>query len=81
MIYIALLEGVALLATALTFAGCVRSLVRQQARERATLIDQICHLAGRTWTPPPAEQASEPFDPDEVSDPRFELSPTQLNDY
>ena len=31
-----------------------RNLVRQQARERELLLNQIMHLAGRTWTPPPA---------------------------
>lgn len=56
MIYIALLEGVAIIATALIFAGLVRGLIRQQARERGLLLDQMMHLAGRTWTPPPAAE-------------------------
>jgi hypothetical protein len=30
--------------------------VRQQARERELLLNQIMHLAGRTWTPPPAAE-------------------------
>jgi hypothetical protein len=33
-----------------------RGLVRQQARERELLLNQIMHLAGRTWTPPPAAE-------------------------
>lgn len=58
----------------------VRSIVRQAARERATLIDQIMHLAGRTWTPPPAEPVGEPYE-DDLADPRFELNPANLLDY
>lgn len=54
MTYVALLEGVAIIATALTFAGLLRSMVRQQARERDMLLNKIMHLAGRTWEPPPA---------------------------
>ena len=54
MIYVALIEAVALIVTGLSFAGVVRSLVRQQARERDLLLNQIMHLSGHTWTPPPA---------------------------
>ena len=34
-------------------AALFRNLVRQQARERELLLNQIMHLAGRTWQPPP----------------------------
>lgn len=52
---------VALLAvTVLLSARERRSLVRQQARERELLLNQIMHLAGRTWTPPPADNAWAP---------------------
>ena len=56
MIYVALTEAVALVALTMVFAGLVRSMIRQQARERMLLLDQIMHLAGRTWTPPPSEE-------------------------
>lgn len=61
MIYVALIEGAALAATALTFAGIIRSLVRQQARERGLLVDQVCHLSGRSWSPPPAAHEPREF--------------------
>lgn len=35
-------------------AGVARSTVREHARERQLLVNQILHLSGRTWTPPPA---------------------------
>ena len=54
MMYVALIEGVALIATALSFAGIVRWLVRQQARERELLVNQVCSLAGRPWREPPS---------------------------
>lgn len=55
------------------FGGVVRSLVRQQARERGLLLDQIMHLSGRTWTPPPSESEPEPWKP-----PATVRSPEQL---
>ena len=53
MIYVALLEGVALIVTALTFAHIVRWMIREHARERNLMLNQLMHLAGRTWQPPP----------------------------
>ncbi len=75
MMYVALLEGVAIIATALSFAGVVRWLVRQQARERDLLVNQLCALAGRPWREPPAwhpEEREEPLSlvtiPDQLPD-------------
>lgn len=34
----------------------LRALVREHARERQLMLNQILHLAGRTWTPPPVEE-------------------------
>ena len=64
MTYVALTEAVALVALAMVFAGLVRSMIRQQARERELLLDKLMHLAGRTWTPPPASEpiAEEPVE-------------------
>jgi hypothetical protein len=80
MIYIALLEGVALAATALSFLALLRSLIRQQARERANLLDRIMHLSGKTWTPPPADTPTVPDDVDGLPTDRFVLSPGALPD-
>jgi len=54
MIYVAFAAVALALIEGLSFASIVRSLVRQQARERDLLLNQIMHLSGRTWTPPPA---------------------------
>jgi hypothetical protein len=64
VIWVALFEAVALIAVTLTFAGLVRSMIRQQARERELILDKLMHLAGRTWTPPPAAEpdVEEPVD-------------------
>jgi hypothetical protein len=64
MVYVAALEAVALIALSMVFAGLVRSMIRQQARERELILDKLMHLAGRTWTPPPASEpeVEEPVD-------------------
>lgn len=54
-------------AAAFFFAYCVtvrakEAQARQHARERGLLIDQILHLSGRTWTPPPADEWQPPAD-------------------
>ena len=64
MIYVALTEAVALVALTMVFAGLVRSMIRQQARERELILDKLMHLAGRTWTPPPAAEEA-PAAPEE----------------
>jgi len=76
VIWVALVEALAIVALAVVFAGLVRSLLRQQARERDLLLNQIMHLAGRTWEPPPAAEpvAEEPLD-------YGELEPGVLQNY
>jgi hypothetical protein len=54
-----------------------RGLVRQQARERELLLNQIMHLAGRTWQPPPVPADVSGADVDTV----VITDPTQLPDY
>jgi len=68
--------ALAVLALALYSAGALfRSMVRQQARERELLLNQIMHLAGRTWQPPPVPD--EPYAVDET----VIIDPSQLPDY
>jgi len=64
LIYVALLEGVALLATALTFANIIRWQIREQARERSTLINQVMFLSGHTWLPAPASEVEPEPEPE-----------------
>lgn len=63
MIWVALLAIVALIASSVAWAGVVRWLIRQSARERELLLNQIMHLSGRTWTPPPADDWEAPVEP------------------
>jgi len=58
-------------------ATLFRGLVRQQARERELLLNQIIHLAGRTWQPPPVPD--EPYEPSEAE--TVIIDPGQLPDY
>ena len=75
MIYVAILNAAALVAAVIAFAGLIRSLIRQHARERDLLVNQLCHLAGRTWTAPPARDP----EPAEPVEPRW-VDPNQLSD-
>lgn len=74
MTYLAVVNAAALVAAVAVFAGLVRSLIRQHARERDLLVNQLCHLAGRTWSPPPARDPepgpTEPrwVDPDQLAE-------------
>lgn len=38
-------------------AVLIGKLSRQQMREREVLVNQILHLSGRTWSPPPRPEA------------------------
>lgn len=65
MIYIAGAEAFVIVALAWIFAEQMRSVIRQHHRERELLLNQIMHLSGRTWAPPPtlsAPIAEEPLE-------------------
>ena len=57
-------------------AALFRNLVRQQARERELLLNQIMHLAGRTWQPPPQLEPVQLGEEDVTM-----IDPAQLPDY
>ena len=57
-------------------AALFRNLVRQQARERELLLNQIMHLAGRTWQPPPQLEPLALAEEDVTM-----IDPAQLPDY
>jgi hypothetical protein len=63
--------------TIYTTGALFRNLVRQQARERELLLNQIMHLAGRTWTPPPAAVELDALGEDTVIS---YIDPSQLPD-
>lgn len=55
MLYVVCFALVALVASVtVTFAGLFRSQSRAAARREDLLVNQLMHLADRTWTPPPA---------------------------
>jgi hypothetical protein len=55
--YVAALEAVALIAVCLAFARVIQQMIREHARERSLLTNQLLHLAGRTWQAPPQSPA------------------------
>jgi hypothetical protein len=61
-------------------AALFRGLVRQQARERELLLNQIMHLAGRTWQPPPEPQPATAAMAGE-QDTLIMIDPSQQPDY
>lgn len=76
MMYVALAEAAALAVVAISFTGIVRWLVRQQARERELLVNQVCHLSNRPWQEAPA------YVPESLEDvPVYVTSPEQLPDW
>lgn len=60
----AILLSLLAIGVAATVTGVARSAVREHARERQLLVNQILHLSGRTWTPPPAGERVQLTNPD-----------------
>lgn len=60
MLIVTLIIAAGWAATIAAFVRYLASRDRGQARERDLLVNQILHLSGRTWTPPPAEQWQPP---------------------
>jgi len=60
MLYVALAALAALVVVTISFAGVIRWGLRQQARERERLVDQICYLSGRAWNDPPSHRSDDP---------------------
>lgn len=64
MLYLSLTLAVVPAVVAVAFAQVIRSLVRQQARERDLLVNQMCSLAGRPWQPAPSHVVHDRPEPD-----------------
>jgi hypothetical protein len=65
-----------MLATRRTLLRTLERMERAHAEERRHLLDVICHLSGKPWTPPPAnERPPEQPDPDNG---RYIALPEQL---
>lgn len=60
MIYVAIAALVVAAGQPVVFTQLLRGVMRQQARERGLLINQVCALSGRPWEPPPADRYEVP---------------------
>lgn len=54
MLYVSVALVVVLAVVVLAFTSILRWTIRQHARERERLVDQLCYLSGRTWNDPPS---------------------------
>lgn len=63
MLYVALAEAGALIAVVAAFAGLLRSLIRQHARERDLMLNKVLHSVGRPWETAPANEPEKPPEP------------------
>ena len=71
--------GLAFIVTVLAYSHAMRAMVREHARERQLLLNQLLNLAGKPWLPPPA---AEPFaEPEPQGEPMLMVAPDQLPDY
>jgi hypothetical protein len=59
VIYIALVQGFVLGIFATLYGATIRSLTRQQARERDLLLNQLYNAVGRPWQPAPSSEVKE----------------------
>lgn len=56
MVWVAIVEAVALVVTVATFVRAFAGLQRQHARREDLLIAQLLHATGNAWTPPPIDE-------------------------
>ena len=54
MMYVALGALLVAALSVVSFVPIVRFVIRQSARDRELLVNQLCALAGRPWQEPPA---------------------------
>lgn len=64
MLYVCLALVAALALTVALCANLLRSQQRAAARERDLLLNQLLHLAGRSWQPAPADTWTMPAPPE-----------------
>lgn len=56
MMYVALAACGSTAVVAVVFGNLLRTVIRQAARREDLLVNQLCNMAGRPWTPPPARE-------------------------
>lgn len=57
MLYVCLAEAALIALLASIFAGALRSSSRAHARREDLLVNQLLNAVGRTWQPPPRDEA------------------------
>jgi len=60
MIYVALVACGSTAVVAIVLGQLLRVVIRQGARERELLVNQICHLSGRPWREAPSYEPPMP---------------------
>jgi hypothetical protein len=60
MIYVALGSLLVAALSIVSFVPILRYVIRQGARDRELLVNQVCALAGRPWQEPPSYGGYEP---------------------
>ena len=59
-LYVALAAVLASAVTAIVFGNLLRIVIRQHARERERLVNQVCHLSGRPGQEAPVNEREWP---------------------
>jgi hypothetical protein len=57
---VALALVAALIVVCVSFVGALERQRRAHARREELLVNQVMHLSGKSWTPPPAERWTAP---------------------
>jgi hypothetical protein len=81
VIWVTLAALVLVACTIYLSATILRGMVRQQARERELLLNQIMHLAGRTWQPPPELERTAAPQPQMFEVDPLALDPSAIAEY
>lgn len=78
MTYVVVLVALVCLAVShYAWSSIYRAQIREHARERNLMLNQLMHLAGRTWEQPPdAQQWAPPAEPDELYEEPFLADPS-----
>jgi hypothetical protein len=77
---VALAVAVIAIVALIVQAQLAKSMVREHARERQLLLNQLLNLAGKPWLPPPAA-SGETMEREPEGEPLLMSAPDQLPDY
>ena len=78
MLYVAIAGVASSAVIAIVLGNLLRIVIRQGARERELLVNQVCRLSGKPWAAPPAWDSEEIDTAEELV---LISSPEQFPDY